>query len=137
MIKSHRKKIFLSSVNDAIFFDSIIGINQYQILDKKILLVEEGIKQDSFDKNVMNYIASSMVEKYFTKMLRDKKVKNIVYIFETLDPIMIRKNINERILSKLNKNSNVEYNIISSKNISPVVKCKYTKSGFANIYYKD
>ena len=134
--KTSKKRIFLSDVLDLECFDKLIGPNQYTIFDKDSTSAE--LKNDSFNKDVLNYMQNGLIEKSLTKILRNKKIKNVVYLLYSTSPLTVKNNIKDKIISKFNKNSTIEYNIITTKRDFQEFKYKeYTKSDFTNIYFRE
>ena len=134
--KTSKKKIFLSDILDSRYFDTLIGTNQYLIFDKDSVLEE--LKGEKLNRDVVDYIQGGLIEKALTKILRNKKIKNIVYLLYSTDPLVVKNNINTKIISKFNKNSSIEYNIITTKRDFQEFKYKgYTKSDFSNIYIRE
>lgn len=132
--KQAKKKIFLSDVLLPEYFDNLIGQNQYHIFDKDELIRELGDQSP----DVISHLSGGIIEKNLTKTVRNKKIKNIVYLLYTSIPIEVKQSINDKIISKLGINIGIEYNLITTNSDFQTYKYKnYSKSDFSNIYFTD
>lgn len=130
---SLEKNVYLSDIHDEEYFDEIIGKGKYMIFDKDEIINQ--IKSKNIDGNVLNYISNIEISKALTKIIRNKKIKAIIYLVYTSSTKTIMDNINTKILPKLNISINVRFHVITTKVDLGVYQ--YNKQPFDSIHVRD
>lgn len=128
------KRIYLSDINDKDFFERIVG-KKYIIFDKAT--IESEFKDNADNEEVKNYVANVEIGKALAKVLRDKKVHDVVYLTYTSLPINIMQSINANILPKLHKKVDMEYFIITDMVDAEDYNYQESKDLFSDIYIRE
>ena len=127
------KNMYLSDIYDEAYFDEIIGNGKYTIFDKEEIIKQIKIKR-KIDNSVLNYLSNVEISKALTKAIRNKKIKNIVYLLYTAKPKLIINSINKIIIPKLNTSINIKFHMITTQ-----IDCnvyQYREKDYEGIYIR-
>lgn len=108
-----QKNIYLSDFLDTDFFDTKIGKDNYLILDKEDIL-QKLRKQTNFDRDVINYLSNSEISKSFVRLLRNKKINNVIYLMYSSMPVDVMSSIKNTIAPSVPEITDISYFIITN-----------------------
>jgi len=86
------------------FFKSLIG-EEFTIFDKKVVLMQSNdiSHDDTPIKEFNSYIENLIIQRELTAVLKNKKIKNIIYLLHDTDPNLVISNITTYIKPNINK----------------------------------
>ena len=128
--KKTEKHIYLSDICSKSTISDVLRSSKYSIVDKKD--ISRDIKDSNVDDDIKKYMIGSEIEKSISRMLRDKKVRQIVYYLYNSNPDKIVKNI-EKILPSINSSILVKYYILTEKDIIDREDLSYDRSLYEDI----
>lgn len=129
--KSIEKMIYFSDFIDEEYFSEIIN-GEYEIFDKEEII--ENIKKKGVGKDTLNYMTGLEISKSIIKLIRNKKIKHVIYLLYSSHPKNVMDSINNNILPKLNISVTLNFSVIT--NDVDMKEYKYKKKRYSNIYIR-
>lgn len=130
------KHIYLSDFDDRKFFDEVIGEGIYAVFDKD-KVTKEFRSNVRLDREVEDYLANIEITKSLARLLRNRKINNIVYLNYASMPMDVISSINNIVIPKIHDDIIPHYYIMTHKEDAKAFDYNKQKKRFADIYYRD
>jgi hypothetical protein len=130
------KHIYLSDIYDEEYFNQVIGSEKYLIFDKQDIIKEMKAPKD-INENVFNHMVNTEVSKALIKILRNKKIKNVIYMLYTSPTDAIRLIFENNLIPQLNSSLSVGYSIITCRDDFEEYEYQTISKNYSNIYVKE